>query len=169
MKITLQKWKMSDLSDLIDMQNHLDRTWLTDQFPVFNELIGLLWLRRAGKPDVYARAIYVDGKLAGSIYATRQIDIYGHNAELSYYLRKEYMDQGIMSYVLPQFLDEVYDQLHIHKLYALVFAENKASCRVLEKNGFILEGIQKEHLFKHDSYHDMCVYGSIDKRGDNQC
>ena len=35
---------------------------------------------------------------------------------------------------------------------------NKASCIVLEKNGFIQEGYRREHIYKDGCYHDLILY-----------
>ena len=43
----------------------------------------------------------------------------------------------------------------------LVYAPNTASQRVLEKNGFIREGVQKDAVYKNEKIYDLFLYGKL--------
>ena len=47
------------------------------------------------------------------------------------------------------------------RLSAIVFADNKASGRVLEKCGFVREGYLKSYVVKHDKAIDVLIYAKI--------
>jgi len=47
------------------------------------------------------------------------------------------------------------------KLFAPVLGPNRASMEVLEKNGYILEGILKQEVFKSGQYYDICHYAKV--------
>ena len=49
----------------------------------------------------------------------------------------------------------------LNKLYASVAVANSRSKRVLEKNGFVLEGIRKKHSFYNKEFFDQLDYGLI--------
>lgn len=51
--------------------------------------------------------------------------------------------------------------LDICRITGLVFAENAASARVLEKNGFKPEGMMKQAVIKNGMLYDLLVYGKL--------
>jgi RimJ/RimL family protein N-acetyltransferase len=50
------------------------------------------------------------------------------------------------------------------RLYAEVYAHNKASMQVLRNNGFYLEGIHRKCVFKNDALLDEYVWVKILER-----
>lgn len=54
---------------------------------------------------------------------------------------------------------EAFEQLDIIRITGLVYAPNIASRRVLEKNGFELEGVLKNGVLKNGAVYDLCIYG----------
>ena len=42
-----------------------------------------------------------------------------------------------------------------------VFKENIASRRVVEKNGFKLEGVREKSIYKNGIVYDECIYGKL--------
>ena len=45
-----------------------------------------------------------------------------------------------------------------HSIYATAFETNKASQRVLEKNGFVKEGLIRDKFFKDNKWHNAYLY-----------
>jgi len=58
-----------------------------------------------------------------------------------------------------------FSQLDLVKISAGVYANNIASSRVLEKNGFVLEGVRKVQYSYEDQHVDGLLYGKIKKAG----
>ena len=58
--------------------------------------------------------------------------------DLGYGLRKEFWHRGIMTEAVSWICELAFSELDICRITGLVFAENTASARVLEKNGFAL-------------------------------
>ena len=56
------------------------------------------------------------------------------------------------------FCQHIFQCYSIHKIYAEVFKDNIASCKVLEWNHFQEEGYLKEHAYKNFQYHDVIIY-----------
>ena len=52
-------------------------------------------------------------------------------------------------------------ELDILRITGLVYAPNVASQRVLEKNGFVKEGIQRNAVCKDGEVYDLCLYGKL--------
>jgi RimJ/RimL family protein N-acetyltransferase len=57
--------------------------------------------------------------------------------------------------------DYAFNKLDLHKLTAHAYVANKASVRVLEKTGFMIEGIQKNQFLLNGEYADIFVLGMI--------
>ena len=50
-------------------------------------------------------------------------------------------------------------ELDIIRITGLVYAPNIASQKVLEKNGFVKEGLQRDAVFKDGKSYDLVLYG----------
>lgn len=49
----------------------------------------------------------------------------------------------------------------MNRLTANVYDANAASARVLEKNGFLLEGRMRRAALKAGKIYDVCIYGKL--------
>ncbi|MGN1196871.1 MAG: GNAT family N-acetyltransferase [Acetatifactor sp.] len=49
----------------------------------------------------------------------------------------------------------------MNRLTANVYDANAASARVLEKNGFLLEGWMRRAALKAGKIYDVCIYGKL--------
>lgn len=54
-----------------------------------------------------------------------------------------------------------FDTLSLKKVYAMVYENNKNSCKVLEKCGFLLEGTLRKSVFKNGEFYDAYLYSFI--------
>jgi hydroxyethylthiazole kinase-like uncharacterized protein yjeF len=117
-----------------------------------------------GKDSLY-RAIVVDDKVVGTISIEPKADVMRKDAELGYFLLTEYWSQGIMTEATRLICSEAFEKLDIARITGIVYTLNTASRRVLEKNGFIREGIQRKSVFKNGVLYDSYIYGKL--REDN--
>lgn len=88
----------------------------------------------------YGRTIYADRRYIGDvwIYAIDLSDT--PNAMLSYCIFEKGMwGKGAATEAVRVFLGEVQEKFGLRTIGAFTYAENAASIRVLEKNGFVLE------------------------------
>lgn len=88
----------------------------------------------------YGRTIHADGRYVGDvwIYAIDQHDT--PNAMLSYCVfETEIWSRGVATAAVRLFLAEAEDRYGLASIGAFTYADNVASIRVLEKNGFALE------------------------------
>lgn len=102
--------------------------------------------------------IEVEGRLAGSI-GIINIDI--HKAELGYWLKDEYAGKGIMTKAVGLVATHALQKMNLKRLFAPVLMHNKASARVLAKNGFEKEGILRKFYLKDGKYIDAICYAKI--------
>ena len=82
-----------------------------------------------------------------------------HNyAEISYNLGRKFQNKGIMSCVLKEFLEKAKND-NVNLIIAEVMEENIPSCKLLEKNGFHLDGvIRKKYKDRYGIYHNIKIY-----------
>ena len=159
----LREWKLTDAESLASILNNkkiLDN--LRDGIPYpYTEKDGkefISTMLSSDKNSTFSFAVEIDGKAAGSIGVFRQSNIHFKTAEIGYYLAEEYWGKGIMTEAVKEACKYVFDNSDIIRIFAEPFARNTASCRVLEKAGFCLEGILKCNAIKNGKILDMKLY-----------
>lgn len=106
-------------------------------------------------------AIIYQGDLAGSIGLHPQDDVYRLTAELGYFIAEKYWNKGIASKSVAMITKFGFESLHLTRIYAGIFETNKASMRILEKNGFKLECIKRKAILKNQQVLDEYLYAKI--------
>lgn len=166
MAVRLRTWTLADapaLAKLINNKKVQDNLRDGLPFPYGEEdAKAFLSAVLASDPDQnLAFAIEADGKLIGSISATRCANIHFRTAELGYYLGEPYWGKGFATEAVRQICDYIYRNTDIIRIFAEPFAYNTASCRVLEKAGFQLEGLLRSNAVKNGRILDMKMYARI--------
>ena len=166
--VTIREWKESDaaaLSSALNNKNVMDN--LRDGLPFpYTESDALFYINSCICADKNAQlcfAIVFNGEVVGSIGVFRQGNIHFRTAEMGYYIGEKFWGKGIMTEAVNLVCKHVFDNTDIVRIYAEPFAENIGSCRVLEKNGFVLEGILHKNAFKSGVFRDMKLYALIKK------
>lgn len=161
MEFKLRPWSISDLDSLVMYANNWNIAKnLTDKFPFpYCETSGRAFIEFATKDaPIHVFAIDINGQAVGSIGIHPQDDIYQKNAELGYWLAEPFWGKGVVSHAVKQSVDFAFDTSHIDRVFARPFGTNLASQKVLEKNGFVLEGRFEKVLFKNNEYFDELIY-----------
>ena len=167
MNVKLVKWSQELKPELIKICNDVDRSYLSERLPYpYIEESADWWLgmvsEHDGKDGVF-RAIAVDGKIVGNISVEQKSDVYCKDGEIGYLLLTEYWSKGIMTEAVRQICAEAFSELDIVRITGLVYAPNIASGRVLEKNGFVSEGLQRDAVYKAGKIYDLCLFGKLNK------
>lgn len=97
------------------------------------------------------------GNLVGVI-SLQKIDRVNKNGQLGYWIGKEYWNRGLATESINLLVHYAFHVLRLHKVYANVLAKNRASIRVLEKNGLKREGILRDSIYKYDKFFDVVLY-----------
>lgn len=84
-----------------------------------------------------------------------------NRCEIGYNLLPEYWGKGYATEVTSFFVKNAFEVQKFERIEALVIQENIASCRVLEKNGFILEGVLRNFNKNGNMYRNVCYYSII--------
>lgn len=156
---------MSMAKALMHICNNVDRTFLTNRIPYPYTQEDAEWYinmiaEHEGTNGLW-RAIIVDGIVCGNITIELKEDVYSHDCEIGYTLLDEYKGQGVMTEAARQMCALAFEKLDIIRITGLADAPNTASRRVLEKNGFVFEGLMKNAVCKDGHIWDLTFYGKL--------
>jgi len=84
-----------------------------------------------------------------------------NHAEIGYVFHKDAWGRGFCTETVKLSCDFAFNVLGLHKIHAQIAAPNIGSSRVLEKNGFELEGRLRDYFFVEGQYYDSLMYGKL--------
>ncbi len=114
------------------------------------------------RDPVNVLGIEIEGKIYGTVGIFPGEDVYNKSGELGYCLSEEHWGHGIATEAVKLFLElYVAKNYNLTRVYATVFGWNPISRKVLEKNGFVLEGIGKNAIYKDEEYTDEYRYAKM--------
>jgi RimJ/RimL family protein N-acetyltransferase len=98
----------------------------------------------------------------GSI-GLKNIDLINKKADLGYWIGEEYWDRGIATECVELIINYAFSSsdLGLREVIAYVFPENKASIRVLEKNGMKNKGKVIEYYESSKRYRNSLKYAIV--------
>lgn len=82
-------------------------------------------------------------------------------AELGYWLMKEHWRQGLLTEGLPSIIKYGLCDMGLHRIHADVEPDNEASCALLRKFGFHLEGTLRDVERKGDKFLSLHQYSLL--------
>lgn len=164
MEFRLRPLELSDISTFASYANEFDVAKnMTDGFAhPYTEEHAEKFIKMTVESDPrHIMGIEVDGEICGAAGIHPKEDVLKKNAELGYWVAKKYWGKGIISRVIPKMLDYGFKNFDIERVYARPYGPNKASQRVLEKNGFRLEGEFKQAIYKNGELLDLFEYAIL--------
>ena len=162
----IRSWEMNDANDLALALNNKKilynlRDGLPFPYTAEDAAEYINAMLNADRNKTYAFAIALDNKVIGSIGVFRQENIHSKTAEMGYYIAEPYWGKGIGTSAVKQVCDFIFSNTDIIRIFAEPFANNVASCRVLEKAGFSFEGTLRKNAVKNGAVIDMRMYALI--------
>lgn len=136
---------------------------LRDRFPFpyrLEDAEEFLASARARRPETDF-AIEADGELAGGLGFVLGTDIERVSAEVGYWLGVRYWGRGLVTAALKTAVAWAFGAYSLQRVFALPFATNGASCRVLEKAGFVREGLLRRAVAKDGRVLDVALYARL--------
>ncbi len=110
---------------------------------------------------IYANVILKEThKLIGTVMFF-DFDKVANHAEVGYVFHQDHWGNGYGSEAMKILNDYAFNELKLHKLHARVTSGNIGSCKVLEKNGFELEGTFRDYFYIDNTYYDCICYGKL--------
>jgi ribosomal-protein-alanine N-acetyltransferase len=166
MDIKIRKWEIEDAHHLADALNNKKvqdnlRDGLPYPYTVADAEAFISSMLKAKKDSQYAWTITVDNKTIGSIGVFRKDNIHQRTAEMGYYVAEPWWGKGIGTIAVKEACNYIFKNSDILRIFAEPFAYNIASCRILEKAGFVLEGTLRKNAIKNGKILDMKMYALV--------
>lgn len=158
----LRPWQTHErdqLSQRADNPSIAKNLW--DRFPSpYTAHDAAEWLNdNADKPPLEgAYAIEVGGEPMGTVAVHPRVDVERLSGEIGYWLAQECWGRGIATAAVVAVTEAVFQHTSLVRIYAPVFSWNPASMRVLEKAGYVEEGILRRSILKRGTLLDRVVY-----------
>lgn len=166
MDCAIRTWRPEDRYQLADLLNNPNiQNNLRDglPFPYTADDAGeyISSMLSADPDKTFAFAVTANDLLVGSIGVFRQDNIHARTAEMGYYIGEPYWGKGLATSAVKQTCRFIFERTDILRIFAEPFAHNLASCRVLEKAGFQLEGVLRSNAVKNGAVLDMKLYALL--------
>jgi [ribosomal protein S5]-alanine N-acetyltransferase len=159
--VNIRELSVNDAQDIARLMNYNISKYLYDVPNPYSPEDALNFIKSAHSNFKSLRAIHLaieyKGKpeardnnyplLVGSI-GLKNIDLINKKANLGYWVGEQYWGRGIATECVKLIIDYAFSELGLKEVIAYVFPENKASIRVLEKNGMK----NKEEI---NEYHEL--------------
>lgn len=161
MNITLRKWELKDLENLLKHANNPKiAANLTDGFPnPYTREKGIEFIKKATATEPTTLfAIDLDGEAIGGIGLHPLMDVYRSNAELGYWLGEPFWGKGITTTAILKMVEHGFSNFPINRIFARPFGRNIGSKKVLEKTGFKLEATFEKTILKNGQFEDELIY-----------
>ncbi|WML39661.1 GNAT family N-acetyltransferase [Neobacillus sp. OS1-2] len=117
--------------------------------------------REAAGTHLYASIVQ---KSTQEIVGTAMIFHFDHEAnqaEIGYVFHRDHWGKGYGTECVALISDYAFETLNLHKLHASVVDANVGSARILEKNGYEVEGELRDHYFIDETYYNALLFGKI--------
>jgi len=82
-------------------------------------------------------------------------------AKLGYAVAADQWGRGYASDAVSSMLNFAFDALSLHRVTAAIGPDNFASQAIVEKLGFVREGVLRDHVFTNDAWRDSVLYSLL--------
>ncbi|MBX9802055.1 MAG: GNAT family N-acetyltransferase [Caulobacteraceae bacterium] len=102
-----------------------------------------------------------DQSLIGAITLSNVRRGVAETGTLGYWIGQPFAGRGLATAAVRAMVDWAFDDLHLHRVEAACVPDNRASRRVLEKTGFVLEGQARAYLKINGTWADHLLFGVV--------
>lgn len=159
----IRDWSLADLPSLVHHANNRSVSiHLRDRFPYpYRKEHGSEFLEHVTTTTPTTNwAIDVGGHAVGGIGLMLQSDVERVSGEIGYWLGESFWGQGIGTEAVRAVTDAAFRHFDLTRVFALPFADNHGSIRVLEKAGYAHEGTMPRSTIKDGVIRDQLMYGA---------
>ena len=164
---TVRPWRLSDVSSLVRHADNLNvARHLRDRFPHpytpadARRFLDAIAIAR----PITTFAIDVADEAIGGIGFSPGADVERFSAEIGYWIAEPFWGRGIAADALRLVSEYAFATCNVLRLFALPFADNTRSIRVLEKAGYTCEGIMRASSVKFGEPRDQALYALVNQR-----
>lgn len=157
---------MDDAESIVRHANNINvARQLRDRFPhPYTRANAMAFLKAAtNAPEPSNLAIDVSGEAVGAIGYVAGIDVERYSAEIGYWLGESHWGRGIVTEALVLVTTHVFAVGNMLRLFALPFADNVGSLRVLEKAGYVREARLRASSVKYGEPRDQMLYARVNQ------
>jgi RimJ/RimL family protein N-acetyltransferase len=163
-EIKLRPFRLTDAANLTEMANNknISRN-LRDGFPhPYTHEDAVTFIRHCldMSRDTFF-AIEYRGSHAGNISLSPCQDVYRKSAEIGYFIGEPFWNKGIATAAVKIIVQFGFTNLGLMRIHTGVYEYNPASQRVLEKCGFVKEGVFRKAIFKDGGLWDEVRYAIL--------
>ena len=163
----VRRWRLGDVASLVRHANNINiARHLRDRFPqpyTIDDAKGFVAYASDETITATNLAIEVGGEAAGAVGFIVGTDVERFSAEVGYWLGEPYWGRGIATEALSLVTAYAFDRLNLLRMFAVPFADNPASARVLEKAGYEREAHLRASAVKYGQPRDQLLYARINR------
>ena len=161
---TLRPWRQADVPSLVKHANnpHVARQ-LRDRFPhpyTAADARQFIQAIAQARPTM-TFAITVGGEAVGGMGFSPGADVERYSAEVGYWLGEPFWGRGITREAVELLSAYAFSTCSMLRLFALPFADNAQSIRVLEKAGYTREATLRASSVKNGAVKDQALYALV--------
>lgn len=160
----IREWKRGDEWDLVQSANNPNVSrYLTDRFPspyTLQDAYAWIDLNEAKRNNTNF-AISVGGGAAGGIGYTLGAYEARLTATIGYWLAEPFWGRGIATAALKALTEYAFETHALRRISSVVMAPNLASMRVLEKAGYVREGVMRNAVVKYGDVYDLVLFAMV--------
>ncbi len=160
----IREYRVSDRENLVQNGNNPKvARWITDLFPSpYSVEDADNWITHCSEQSLKSDfAITLDDNVIGGIGCYTLQNEHRLVGEVGYWLGENYWGEGILTELLPHFVQWLFENRKLERIEAAVFAPNSGSARVLEKSGFTFEGTLRSRVVKNGELFDTKSYSIL--------
>ena len=165
-KTRLRALEKSDLAKVLEWLNDEEVMWFWAD-PCNTQSLAQLeqWFARLqGEADYSSKEFIIEieeGIPIGRI-SYHHLDTKHQRTEVGTHIgEKEYWGRGYGTDAMIAFLDYLFNELGLHRVYLRLESYNTRALKCYEKCGFTQEGILRHHAFTRGQYHDEVMMGIL--------
>ena len=159
----IRKWTQEDAEELTKIANNPKIAKnMFDGFPSpYTIEDAKTWIKLNQSQDQQGHVILINNKIAGGIGYGLKDKGREHVAEIGYWLGEEYWGRGIGTQIVKAMTEYLFKNTKTVRIEAKVYTWNPAYAKVLEKNGYHLEGTLRKNSIKAGELVDEWLYSTI--------
>lgn len=162
-QIELKKLTHLDVTDFMTWAGDSTVTESLTWDAYADEASAKIFLQTVAEKHPWFKAIIFNGHVVGAITLSPGQGRTRCRAELGYVIARKFWGQGLATAASRMAVHQGFQDLQIERIEAFVDPENRASIRVAEGAGLILEGHLKSYVVHRGQVRDRLVYSATKK------
>lgn len=163
MNVILRKLQQSDEFELVRLANDPmiadDMCTLPNPFGL-EDARQLMKRSESGDEDIQGILDVKSGGLVG-VVMLRDFEMCHEQAELSIWIGQPFWGLGFGTDALRSMVRRGFSKHGLNRIYAYCMVRNPGSQRILEKTGFLREGLLRQRVIKKGVYEDVYIYAIL--------